>query len=164
MSRAFFDEIKNRYPSALDRMVGYDGDEIRKIERLYGVVISEDFEYFMSRAGRSDGGVVGDDPLIIYRPSWSVRTHILFQVDFFNSLQEIGGWDYLNKPFVFSLESETQYYFLQTGLSGANIVYHYNENQESVKSTGLGFFDYLLDVLNRYPLGGVVCQGDLLKI
>jgi hypothetical protein len=164
MSRSFFDEIKNRCPSALDRMVGYGSDEIRKIERLYGIEISENFEYFMSRMGRSDGGVVGDDPLVIYRSSWSVRTHILFQINFFESLQEIGAWAYLNKPFVFSLEAEAQYYFLQTGLEGVNPVYHYDENEKSVKSTGLSFFDYLLDVTNRYPMGGVVCQGDLLKI
>jgi len=31
----------------------------------------------------------------------------LFQFNFFNYVQELGAFDYLNRPFVFSLESET---------------------------------------------------------
>jgi hypothetical protein len=163
MNRVFFDKVRDVFPSALERMVGYDEAEIQKIERLYGVVISGDFSSFLRRAGRSDGGVVGDDPFIIYR-NWNVRTHILFQVGFFNDLQEIGAWEYLNKPFVFSLESETQYYFLQTGLVNSDLVFHYDENSRMVKSTGLSFYEYLVGAVARYPLGGSICRGDLLEI
>lgn len=163
MGDIFFDKIRDIFPVALDRMVGYSELEITKIEKLYGIVVSGEFASLLRRAGRSDGGLVGDDPLIIYRPRWSVRAHLLFQMKLFNSLQDIGAWDYLNKPFVFSLESETQYYFLITGDSGG-FVYHYDENEETVKNTGMSLFEYLLDVVDRYTLGGLVCKGDLLNI
>lgn len=107
--------------------------------------------------------MIGDDPLIIYRGRWTVRAHLLFQMKVFNSLQEIGAWDYLNKPFVLSMEAETQYYFLQTGSDGG-FIYHHDENENTVENTGMSLFDYLLDVVNRYPLGGVVCKGDLITI
>ncbi|ATQ79006.1 hypothetical protein CR152_19990 [Massilia violaceinigra] len=143
-------------------MVGYHEFELRRIERLYGINIGGDFSEFLLKAGRCDGGVIGDDPLIIYRPTWSVRTHLLFQVNFFNGLQEIGAFEFINKPFVFSLEAETQYYFLQTRNPDDMQVYHYDENAESVQGTGLTLENYLIDILQRYPIGGVVCKGELL--
>lgn len=164
MSTITIDRIRGIYPAALDKMVGYSPEEMRKIERLYGITISGELASFMELAGRSDGGVIGDDPIIFYRSYWPVRTHILFQVNFFNSLQEISAWDYLNAPFVFSLESETQFFFLQTGLKGDDFVYHYDDNAKTVKRTEMTFSAYLLDVLNRYPVGGAVCRGDLLEI
>lgn len=107
--------------------------------------------------------MIGDDPLIIYRSTWSVRSQILFQLEFFNSLQEIGAWDFLEKPFVFSLESETQYYFLQTG-NVDDTVFHYDENERRVTSTGKRFGEYLVGLLKTYPLGGPVCIGELLNV
>jgi hypothetical protein len=163
MSQIFFDKVRDVFPAALERMVGYSDVELEKIERLYGIIVSGELASFLRRAGRSDGGIIGDDPFIIYR-NWTVRTHILFQVNFFNDLQEIGAWDYLNKPFVFSLESETQYYFLQTDMPNPDLVYHYDENSRTIKSTGLSFYEYLLGVVARYPLGGEICHGDLLEI
>jgi len=126
--------------------------------------VSGDFRSFMERAGRCDGGIIGDDPFIIYRSHWSVRTHILFQVNFFTSLQEIGAWDYLNKVFVFSVENETQYYFLQTGAVNADLVYHYDENNELVTATGMRFGEYLVDVLSRYPHERGLSKCELLNI
>lgn len=163
MIDSYFYEVKKLFPAALQNMKGYREDELRKIEKLYDIHISGDFEQFMLRAGRSDGGVIGDDPLIIYRPTWSVRGQILFQVNFFSDLQDIGAWDFLNKPFVFSLESETQYYFLQTETSNA-MVFHYDSNAETVRCTNLTFSEYMVDVLNRYPIGCAPCQGELLNI
>ena len=164
MSKLFFEKVNELFPGVMDRMIGYADIEIEKIGRLYGINFPDDFKSFMQIAGRCDGGLIGDDPLIIYRPSWSVRTHILFQVNFFNSLQEIGAWDYLNKPFVASLESESQYYFLQTNVENPDLVYHFDENNESVASTGMSFGEYLVDILKRYPVGGVVCKGELINI
>jgi len=163
MSQIFFDKIREVFPTALERMVGYSDIEIEKIERLYGIKVSGELASFLRRAGRSDGGVIGDDPLTIYR-NWTVRTHILFQINFFNDLQDICAFDNLNRPFIFSLESETQYYFLQTDVPNPDLVYHYDENGETIRSTGLSFYDYLLSVVARYPLGGEICQGDLLEI
>jgi len=160
----FFAKVQELCPNAADRMIGYSESEIEKLERLYGIQLSGDFRAFMERAGRCDGGIIGDDPFIIYRPHWSVRTHILFQVNFFSSLQAIGAWDYLDRVFVFSVESETQYYFLQTGAAEPDLVYHYDENSESVKATGMRFGEYLVDVLARYPHGRGLCKGELLNI
>lgn len=107
----FFEGIKTKKPDAFNRMCGYNDQEIEKIERLYNIVAKGDFRDFLRRAGRCDGGVIGDDPLVIYRSSWGIRGQILFQLSFHNDLQDLEKWDFLNKPFVFSLESETQYYF-----------------------------------------------------
>src|SRR6476469_6323035 len=93
MSQIFFDKIGEVFPAGLERMVGYSDIEMKKIERLYGIIVSSELASFLRRAGRTDGGLIGDDPLIIYR-NWTVRTHILFQVNFFNDLQEIGAFDY----------------------------------------------------------------------
>lgn len=164
MSKVFFDKVAEVFPIALNRMVGYKLDEIKKIEKLYGISIRGEFESFLLRAGRCDGGVIGDDPIVIYNPLKDVRTHILFQANFFNDLQGIGAWEYLHMPFVFSLESETQYYFLQTGLQGNEYVYHYNENSEIIHNTGMSFSDYLIDITDRYPLGRTICRGELLII
>lgn len=149
-------------------VLGYRDDEIKKIESLYGIVIDGEFREFMQIAGRCDGGLVGDDPLIVYRNQWNARTHILFQMTFFNDLQDLGAWGYLNKPFVFSLESETQYYYLRTGV-GDGLVYHYDENQEIVKCTDKTFSEYMLDVVCKYKsidqsTKNIVCCGDLLNI
>jgi len=160
----FFDKLHAMMPSASVGAIGYREGELRKIERLYDISIAGDFAQFMLRAGRCDGGALGDDPIILYRPAWNVRTQILFQVNFFTSLQEIGAFYFLKKPFVFSREAETQYYFLQTSRVGDESVYHYDENNEQVRNTGKTFAEYLTDLLDYYPLGGVVCKGDLLDI
>ena len=82
----------------------------------------------------------------------------------FNDLQEIGAWQYMSKPFVFAVESETQYFYLRTGELNDKFVYWYDENNETVKNTQKTLFEYLTDVLDRYPRGETVCCGDLLKI
>jgi hypothetical protein len=163
MSKLFFDQVNKIFPSAIRDMKGYSESELRKIEKLYDINIYGEFEEFMLQAGRSDGGVIGDDPLIIYRPTWSVRGQILFQINFFSDLQDIGAWDYLEKPFVFALENENQYYFLQTG-SADPMVFHYDANSEIVRRTEATFSEYLVDVLKRYPLGRALCQGELLIV
>lgn len=160
----FFEKVSILLPAAMERMVGYSDAELNQIEKLYDISIRGDFRKFMSRAGRSDGGVIGDDPLIYYRPTWTVRGQILFQVNFFSSLQEIGAWDYLNKPFVFSWENESQYYFLQTSLPESDSVFMFDENQLTVVSTGMSFCDYLVETLDRYPIGRPICQGELLTV
>ncbi len=159
----FFDKVDQVSPAARAQMVGYSPDELGKIERLYGIGISGQFRQFLLRAGRCDGGVIGDDPLIIYRPAWSVRAQILFQVNFFTALQDIGAYDFLNSPFAFSREAETQYYYLQTAKQDDR-VYHYDENTGTVVATGMNLQEYLIGVLARYPVEGPLCKGDLLSI
>ena len=69
-----------------------------------------------------------------------------------------------NKPFSFSCENETQYYFMLTGSSEPELVYHFDENQLTVTSTGIQFIDYIKDLINREAGQGlpVICRGDLL--
>lgn len=160
----FIEEIKSRLPSNIDGLVGYAEDEICQIERLYGICVRGQLREFLLAAGRSGGSLLGDDPIILFRNSWPVRGQILFQVKMFTYLQEIGAWNYLNKPFVVSLESETQYYYLQTDSEEYDLVYHYDENNDTVECTNTTLFEYLKDVASRYGLCDVKCQGELLRI
>ncbi|MFH6974495.1 hypothetical protein ACG2K1_09975 [Neisseria sp. 23W00296] len=105
--------IKQRQ-SELGNVVGYTEYELKKIEALYNVSINGEFRDFMLLAGRCSGGGLNDDPIILYRSYWSVRTQIMFQAKLFDELQGIGAFDFLGKIFCFSLEGETQYYFLIT--------------------------------------------------
>jgi hypothetical protein len=114
-------------------VVGYSSEELNKIARLYDIKLQGQLELFLAEMGRCDGGLIGDSMIQLYRPSWRVREHLLFQFNFFNQMQEDGFYDFLNRPFVFSLVSDTQYYFIQTLLG--DVVYHYDSNVGAVKAT-----------------------------
>ena len=94
----------------------------------------------MLLAGRCDGGLIGDDPIILYRPAWNVRSQILFQLRLWENLQDIQAYDFMGKyeshAFCFSCEWETQYYFTITSNTD-DLVYHYDENSETVECTNL---------------------------
>jgi len=160
----FFQRVHAEFPQSESRMLGYDESELRKLERLYDIAIDGDLKAFLLKAGRSDGGVIGDDPVVLYRSAWSVRAHILFQINFIESLQEVSAWEHLQKPFVVSLESETQYYFLKTGSSNGSRIYRFDENAGCVSDTGLSLSCYLSDVMDRYELGRIVCVGEMLRV
>ncbi|MDH5803365.1 MAG: SMI1/KNR4 family protein [Gammaproteobacteria bacterium] len=145
--------------------LGYSNLELEKIERLYNVEIKGQFKSFLIEMGKSDGGLIGDYSIQLYRPAWRVREHLLFQVDFFNQMQEEGFYDFLNKPFVFSLISETQYYFLQTSLDNHDVVYHYDSNNELVKMTDWDLVNFMKMLVAENK--GVLLpesEGDILKI
>ncbi len=160
----FFQRVRTEFPQAEPLMRGYDQAELRKLEELYDIVIDGELASFLVKAGRSDGGVIGDDPVVLYRSAWSVRAHILFQLGLIESLQDAGAWVHVKKPFVVSLESETQYYFLRTGATDGSRVFRFDGNVGSVSDTGMSLAGYLLDVMNRYELAGVVCAGEMLRI
>ena len=69
--------------------------------------------------------------------------------------------------FCFSWEWETQYYYLITE-NNDNLVYHYDENEETVECIGLTLFEYLDYVHKRYREGKnrkqIICRGELLEI
>jgi len=120
----------------------------------------------MLEMGRCSG-IFGDDPIILHRGLWSVRTQVLFQCGFYEILADAGLYEYIPaKPFAFSRESETQYYFLLTESEHPDAVFHFDENTQKVESTGFGFFDYMLDVLRRYSNTGreVLCKGELIAL
>lgn len=164
MSQTLIENIFNISPDAVSKMVGYTAEEISKIEKLYDISVNGELKCFLMRAGRSDGGLVGDDPFRIYCPLKNVRSQFLFQKIFRDDLKELGLTEYLNRPFVVSYEMQCDYFFLQTGLSGTQYVYVFYENESKILNTGMTLNEYLLDVLQRYPLGGPICRGELIVV
>ena len=153
-------------------VIGYTEHELKKIEALYEISIQGQLREFMLLAGRCDGGLIGDDPIILYRPTWNVSSQILFQLRLWENLQEIQAYDFMGKyeshTFCFSCEWETQYYFTITSNTD-DLVYHYDENSETVECTNLTFYEYLDDVYKRYVEEDsnrkqIVCKGELLEI
>ena len=123
---------------------GYSDDELAKIERLYDIKIRGQLYHFLSCMGRCSGGFFGDDPLLFYRDQWSVRGHVLFQAGFTDELKKLQHYELTKqKPFFISIEWETQFYFLLTKSDNPNLVYHYDENEETVETTQWTFNEYL---------------------
>lgn len=172
MKLELFDQLRASQPTQawpVDplQVIGYSESELATIEKLYDIQICGDFRNFMLEMGRCSGGLIGDDPIVLYRPLWSVRTQILFQCGFYQSLSDSKIYGLIpQKPFVFSREHETQYYFLLTGSDSPGLVYHYDENHQTVRSTGLSFMEYMQDAVTRYAGYGydVICRGELLVI
>ena len=128
---------------------GYSDDELAKIERLYDIKIRGQLYHFLSCMGRCSGGFFGDDPLMFYRQNNTLRSHVLFQYSFCEDLCALQQWELVKqKPFAFSFESETQYFFLLTDSDNPNLVYHYDENEETIKQTNKTFYEYLRHSVN----------------
>jgi hypothetical protein len=144
---------------------GYAASELQMIGRLYNINIDGQLELFLSEIGRSDGGVMGDSSIPLYRPSWRVRQHLLFQNGFFNDMQEAGHFGYLNKPFVFAWISETQYYFVQTSGVVSDKVYHFDSNTDMVRETEWDLMGCIKKIVEWEVQEPKVCaSSDLLKI
>ncbi len=171
MSADLFEELcsgrlATGQPVDATKFIGYSADEIVKIEELYDIRVSGEFRKFILKMGRYGGGAFNNDPIILYRPNFSIRSHVLFQYECFDKMQNIKAYSFLRKPFAFSLENETQYYFLVTGSNEPEIVCQYNRDNETVQSTGLSFAQYITSVLRRYPqcARSDLCRGELLNI
>jgi len=166
MTDDFCSEIRRKYPQFYSKMVGYSDDEIEKIEKLYGVEVTGQLRQFLRCAGRSAGGLVGDDTITLYRNAWTVRSHVALGFRLINDLQDISAWEYISNPFPFSIIGETQYYYVRTGSKSHNkdIVYHYNEDESSVESTNMTLFDFLRRIINAQGVdeNRIVCRGELL--
>lgn len=162
----YIEKIASNVSFDFNKVRGYSDEEIKKIERLYDISISGDFENFLQQMGRSDGGLIGDDPIILYRNSWSVRSHIKYQLYFWDLMQEDKNFDYLNqKPFVFACESETLYVFMQTSSQEPLRVHFYDENSGTVTETDMDFSEYLQKTAQTWGKNNhAICQGDLIVI
>ncbi|NBM56423.1 hypothetical protein GWI68_17080 [Proteus sp. G2669] len=57
--------IYPEFPINIHKIKGYSDDEIKKIERLYRINVTEQLYDFLSCMGRCSGGFFGDDPLIM---------------------------------------------------------------------------------------------------
>ena len=156
-----------------NRVLGYSEEELVKIEKLYDIKISGFLRGFMLEAGRSDGGLIGDDPIILYSNNWSVRGHIKTQDGFREDLLELlfknnpAEVDYFcNSTFLFSIEAETQYYYLNTTGANPERVFHYDENEDTIEDTNLDFIDYMKNTVRVYGSFSpqIICQGEMLII
>lgn len=147
-----------------EQVEGYTKNELEIIERLYDIKLGGSLKQFMMEMGRSDGGLVGDDPIVLYRPTITVRGFILMQSGIQEEIYSTGSHELASSgPFVFSIESGTQYFFVYTKSSDPDRVYQYDENKEVIMDTGLRFIDYMKQTVRVW--GGkstIVCRGELL--
>jgi hypothetical protein len=145
-------------------MIGYSGLELCAIERLYDIVVTGHFREFMLGAGRCDGGLIGDESLLFYREECGVAGWLRTQEGLRSRLQALGRKDILKtRPFVFSIEGEQLYAFVQTELGDTGFVYYYDENENYLKNTNQTFSEYIEGFVRSNPAGSAaVCRGELL--
>lgn len=137
----------------LTEMKGYSSEEISKIERLYDINITNQLYDFLVCMGRYSGGFFCDYPLMFYRSNKDVRSHVLSQIKLREDLSSLQQWDLLTqKPFLVSFESETQYYFLLTAGDNPDLVYHYDENEDTVEATNWTFNEYLKLIVKVFSM------------
>ena len=75
----FFALLDQLNESDRKQVEGYSLSEIKRIEKLYDITIQGDFLEFMLKMGRCSGGLIGEDPIILYKDHWTVRDQVLFQ-------------------------------------------------------------------------------------
>lgn len=165
---SFMRKIYSGSLQGASRVLGYTEEEVSQIERLYEIDVRGDFRDFMLEMGRCSGGLFGDDSIVLYRNrrDCSVRRHIMSQS---YTIDEI--CDALRKsirkykPFYFARISETQYFYVLTAEGQEDVVYHYDENCETVKSTHKSFLEFMKEQAEYYgPRQSVyICQGELIK-
>ncbi|MEQ4923430.1 hypothetical protein [Proteus hauseri] len=134
----------------IHKIKGYSDDELEKIRCFYDIEIIDQLYYFLSCMGRCSGGFFDDSSLLFYRHEFSVRNHVQFQIDACENLCIIQQYDLLDqKPFFFSIESETQYLYLLTYSDNPNQVYSYDGNKEVIKNTPWDFNNYLKYLIEK---------------
>ncbi|OAT49762.1 SMI1/KNR4 family protein [Providencia heimbachae] len=156
MSTTLIAYLHSVYPELkidIGKIKGYTVDEIQKIERLYDIRVTGQLREFLSCMGRCSGGFFGDDLLMFYRKIKSVRSHVLSQLTLRDDLCSLQHWELVaKKPFLISFENQTQYYFLLTESDNPDLVYHYDENEDTVEATNWTFHEYLrnrVDTITR---------------
>jgi hypothetical protein len=149
------------------RASGYSVREIDAIEQIYGWRIQGELRQFLMLLGRCTGGLLGDTPIILYK-QFGVRDHLETQWEFQNELRQLELVEFRLGPVLFSIEHETQYYFLQTGAAEFDMVYHLDTNSSVVLGTGLTLFEYMERVAAEYSFLPRVSprfvRGELLPI
>lgn len=171
----FIEEIAQGASYDVAQVEGYSEGDLVKIERLYDIRLTGQFRQFMTEMGRSSGGLIGDDPIILYRSTWSARGHIRRQIwleelvkDFYfknSPVSEGVPWP-ADGLFVFSIENESLFLFVATKSNNPDQVYLYNENGETLTNTKIDFLEYMKRVVRVYGNGrtGVICRGELLIV
>ena len=156
------------------KVEGYTEEEIKRIEKLYDINIKGILKNFMLEMGRSSGGLLGDIPIILYRDLWSVRAHLIIQYQIIDDITNIvvrGDFEKikekLDKPLIFAIEAETQYYYINTGHPEPYTVFCYDENAETVENIGDSFLDYMKSLVAFYGKlepKKIICRGDMITI
>lgn len=171
--KKFLSTISQGYWYDPNMVLGYSEEELGKIEKLYDIKISGALRDFLLEAGRSDGGLIGDDPIILYGNLWSVRDQILAQLGLRDDILNITlnatpptNHIFHKSPFLFSIEMETQYFYLNTAGSNPERVFHYDENNDTIEDTNIDFIDYMKNAVRVYGSFSpqVICQGEMLII
>ena len=150
MNERFMDMLKEYLKKNERKAIGYSEEEITKIEKLYDIEVKGDFREFLKYAGRCDGDLLGDDPVILYRQTWSIQSYL--RKNYFNFIDEdytVLHGDLQKKPFIFSIEMETYYFYIRTADDDLK-VYCFDENEEMIKDTGMNFNEYMVDLVERY--------------
>ena len=153
MNERFMDMLKEYLKKNERKAIGYSEEEITKIEKLYDIEAKGDFREFLKYAGRCDGDLLGDDPIILYRQTWNIDSYL--RMNYFGFIddedfEEKVFYDELKrKPFIFSIEMETYYFYIRTADDDLKI-YCFDENEEILKDTGMNFNEYMVDLVERY--------------
>ena len=148
--------------------IGYNDDEIRGIEELYNIEVKGDFREYLSIAGKSLGGLLGEEELILYS-NWSVRKKVLFKYILKEMLAEEKLYEVANKDFfIISIRNNIEYFFIITKNNNLK-VYYYNTEKKELKETGMNFSEYVADLIKRYnpeleELKDVSVSGDIINI
>ena len=170
MNERFMDMLKEYLKKNERKAIGYSEEEITKIEKLYDIEVKGDFREFLKYAGRCDGDLLGDDPVILYRQTWDIESYL--RMNYFGFIddedfEEKVFYDELKrKPFIFSIEMETYYFYIRTADDDLK-VYCFDENEEMLKDTGMDFNEYMVDLVERYnpelkPILEIPSIGELL--
>jgi len=152
INEKFLNYLHSVYPELpidINFIRGYSEDEIIKIERLYDIKVVDQLYDFLYCMGRCSGGFFGDYPLMFYRGNKTVRSHILSQNSFREDLCNLQEYDIVSKkPFLISFENQTQYFFVLTESVNPNLIYHYDENEQTVHETQWTFNEYIRNIIN----------------
>jgi len=165
----FFILLERYLEKSEKEFTGYNDDEIRGIEELYDIEVKGDFREFLSIAGKSLGGLLGEEELSLYN-DWSIRERIVLQYDFQEYVQKdkFRGKGRDGKPFIIDLKSNSEYIFITTRDNDLK-VYHYSRENRTLKETGKNFSEYVTDLIKRYnpeleELKDVSVSGDIINI
>ncbi|WP_350333457.1 hypothetical protein [Coralliovum pocilloporae] len=169
----------------LSQIAGYSDKEIEKIESFYSIKVGGDFRLFLQEFGRSSGDVLLPD-LIFYQGYYAAKTpamisgHLAQQFEFREDLIRNNRPFRSGSPFLISIESETQFFFLRTRADepirvttveddygqlsdNPEIVYHFDENTGMVSNTKRTFREYLKSQV-RLSETERVGTGEMIKI
>ena len=150
MNERFMDMLKEYLKKNERKAIGYSEEEITKIEKLYDIEVKGDFREFLKYAGRCDGDLLGDDPIILYRQTWSMKIYLRMNYSYFiDENFKVLHEEIKKKPFIFSIEMENYYFYIRTADDDLK-VYCFDENEEILKDTGMNFNEYMVDLVERY--------------